>query len=51
VKDITTYVGVDAHQKDLFIAMLIGPPGLHALRVAPVALAGESAKPPSNEGA
>jgi len=24
VKNITTYVGVDAHKKDLFIAMLIG---------------------------
>jgi hypothetical protein len=24
VKNITTYVGVDAHKKDLFIAMLVG---------------------------
>jgi hypothetical protein len=24
VKNITTFVGVDAHKKDLFIAMLIG---------------------------
>ena len=24
MKEITTYVGVDAHKKDLFIAMLIG---------------------------
>jgi len=24
VKDVTTYVGIDAHKKDLFIAMLIG---------------------------
>ena len=24
VKQVTTYVGVDAHKKDLFIAMLIG---------------------------
>src|SRR5713226_4681639 len=24
VKNITTYVGVDAHKKDLFVAMLIG---------------------------
>jgi len=24
VKNVTTYVGVDAHQKDLFIAMLVG---------------------------
>jgi hypothetical protein len=24
MKNITTYVGVDAHKKDLFIAMLIG---------------------------
>jgi hypothetical protein len=25
MKDVTTYVGVDAHKKDLFVAMLIGP--------------------------
>ncbi|MBA3642237.1 MAG: IS110 family transposase [Acidobacteria bacterium] len=25
MKDVTTYVGIDAHKKDLFIAMLIGP--------------------------
>ena len=24
MKNITTYVGVDAHKKDLFIAMLVG---------------------------
>jgi hypothetical protein len=24
VKQITTYVGIDAHKKDLFIAMLVG---------------------------
>jgi transposase len=24
MKDVTTYVGIDAHKKDLFIAMLIG---------------------------
>jgi hypothetical protein len=24
VKQVTTYVGIDAHKKDLFIAMLIG---------------------------
>jgi len=24
VKQVTTYVGVDAHKKDLFIAMLVG---------------------------
>src|SRR5262252_9549418 len=24
MKDVTTYVGVDAHKKDLFVAMLIG---------------------------
>ena len=24
MKNVTTYVGVDAHKKDLFIAMLIG---------------------------
>jgi transposase len=24
VKDVTTYVGIDAHKKDLFVAMLIG---------------------------
>jgi hypothetical protein len=24
VKHVTTYVGVDAHKKDLFVAMLIG---------------------------
>ena len=36
MKQITTYVGIDAHKKDLFIAMLIGderrdtgPPGKH----------------------
>jgi transposase len=25
VKQITTYIGIDAHKKDLFVAMLIGP--------------------------
>jgi hypothetical protein len=25
MKDVTTYVGIDAHKKDLFVAMLIGP--------------------------
>ena len=24
MKNVTTYVGIDAHKKDLFIAMLIG---------------------------
>jgi hypothetical protein len=24
VKQVTTYVGIDAHKKDLFVAMLIG---------------------------
>ena len=24
MKDVTTYVGIDAHKKDLFVAMLIG---------------------------
>jgi hypothetical protein len=24
MKEVTTYVGIDAHKKDLFIAMLIG---------------------------
>ena len=24
MKQVTTYVGIDAHKKDLFIAMLIG---------------------------
>ena len=24
MKNITTYVGVDAHKKDLFVAMLVG---------------------------
>ena len=24
MKEITTYVGIDAHKKDLFVAMLIG---------------------------
>jgi hypothetical protein len=24
VKNVTTYVGIDAHKKDLFVAMLIG---------------------------
>ncbi len=24
MKDVTTYVGIDAHKKDLFIAMLVG---------------------------
>jgi len=24
VKQVTTYVGIDAHKKDLFIAMLVG---------------------------
>jgi transposase len=25
VKQVTTYVGIDAHKKDLFVAMLVGP--------------------------
>ena len=24
MKNVTTYVGIDAHKKDLFIAMLVG---------------------------
>ena len=24
---ITTYIGIDAHKKDLFVAMLVGPQG------------------------
>ena len=24
MKDVTTYVGIDAHKKDLFVAMLVG---------------------------
>ena len=24
MKDVTTYVGIDAHKKDLFVAMLMG---------------------------
>lgn len=24
MKDVITYVGIDAHKKDLFVAMLIG---------------------------
>jgi len=24
MKNVTTYVGIDAHKKDLFVAMLIG---------------------------
>lgn len=24
MKNVTTYVGVDAHKKDLFVAMLVG---------------------------
>ena len=24
MKQVTTYVGIDAHKKDLFVAMLIG---------------------------
>ena len=24
MKQVTTYVGIDAHKKDLFIAMLVG---------------------------
>jgi hypothetical protein len=24
MKDVTTYVGIDAHKKDLLVAMLIG---------------------------
>ena len=27
MKQVTTYVGIDAHKKDLFVAMLIGRPG------------------------
>ena len=26
MKNITTYVGIDAHKKDLYIAMLVGTP-------------------------
>ena len=25
MKNVTTYVGIDAHKKDLFVAMLAGP--------------------------
>ena len=25
MKQVTTFVGIDAHKKDLFVAMLIGP--------------------------
>jgi transposase len=25
MKDVTPYVGIDAHKKDLFVAMLVGP--------------------------
>ena len=34
MKQVTTYVGIDAHKKDLFIAMLMGNEG------APVTLDG-----------
>lgn len=27
MKDVITYVGIDAHNKDLSVAMLIGPRG------------------------
>jgi transposase len=33
--EVTTYVGIDAHQKDLFIAMLVGPAAVPVTWIVP----------------
>ena len=46
MKQITTYVGIDAHKKDLFIAMLVGTHAVRATAVTTVYQRDSSLKRP-----